>query len=244
MSIRTDFEEKPSPRFVSMGEWTRSFLSVRRSIFARDVTILTRHASASMGTKLVFNGEGHVISRVPHPREVGTTVSIRALFNRFPVRRTELQSHSKREFSHALNMIQAFAVISRQVQFFQVSSSADSHPPTHPLLSLTPASSMKDTLGQIFGHKILDSIIPIDDHSIEEADREFKVNQRCPRCLSVVLFRSLMVTFLDLNTGQVDRRLIVSICSSIIVRLIVHLCSVPSTISTDNSIPISILSWH
>jgi DNA mismatch repair protein PMS2 len=154
-----------------------------------DVTIVTRHASASIGTKLIFDGEGQVISRVPCPREVkffsilnsnlflsfqvGTTVSIRSLFNRFPVRRTELQSHSKREFSQALNIIQSFAIISRQIQFFQVSSSSDNHPPTHPLLTLTPSTSLKDTLAQIFGQKILESIIHINDQN-----EEFKVNKK------------------------------------------------------------------
>ncbi|CAF0875032.1 unnamed protein product [Adineta steineri] len=138
-----------------------------------DVTILTRHVSASIGTKLIFDGEGQVISRTPFPREIGTTVSIRSLFNRFPVRRTELQSHSKREFSQALNIIQSFAIISRQIQFFQVSSSADNHPPSHPLLTLTPSSSLKDTLAQIFGQKILESIIHIDDINDDE-DKEFK----------------------------------------------------------------------
>jgi hypothetical protein len=34
------------------------------------VIIVTRHASASIGTKLTFDGEGQVISRVPCPREV------------------------------------------------------------------------------------------------------------------------------------------------------------------------------
>ena len=197
-----------------------------------------------MGTKLVFNGEGHVITRIPHPREVGTTVSIRALFNRFPVRRTELQSHSKREFSHALNMIQSFAIISRQVQFLQVSSSADSHPPSQPLLTLTPASSMKDALGQIFGQKTLENIISIDDHTIEEAEREFKVIRECPTCQWLPFLLSSMVIFLGLNMDQVARPLIVSICSSIIVRLTVHLCCVPSMIPIDNLIPISIPSWH
>lgn len=105
--------------------------------------------------------------------QVGTTVSIRLLFNRFPVRRTELKAHSKREFSHALNVIQSFAIISRQIQHFQVFSSSDNHPPTNALLTLTPANSMKDTLGQIFGQKILQSIIHIDDD--EDENRQFKV---------------------------------------------------------------------
>jgi DNA mismatch repair protein PMS2 len=137
-------------------------------LFIRDVSIITRHASTTIGTKLLFNGEGDVISRIPYPREIGTTVSIRALFNRFPVRRTELQSHSKREFSQALNIIQSFAIVGRQIQFFQVSSSVDHQP----LLTLTPATSIKDTLGQIFGQKLLDTIIPID-----EENQEFQVNQ-------------------------------------------------------------------
>ncbi|CAF4053342.1 unnamed protein product [Rotaria sp. Silwood2] len=138
-----------------------------------DVTIITRHASASIGTKLVFDGEGQVISRTPFPREIGTTVSIRSLFSRFPVRRTELRTHSKREFSQALNIVQSFAIISRQIQFFQILSSSDNHPPTHPLLTLTPSTSLKDTLAQIFGQKILDSIIHIVDNE-DNQNREFK----------------------------------------------------------------------
>lgn len=99
-------------------------------------------------------------------------MSVRSLFNRFPVRRTELQSHSKREFSQALNSIQSFAIISRQLQFLQVFSSADNHPPTNALLTLTPANSIKNTLAQIFGQKILDTIIPIDDN-----EKDFRVKQ-------------------------------------------------------------------
>lgn len=180
MSIRMDFVEKLYHRYVSMRKSEFCFFSFdyKRSICS-DVTIVTRHASASIGTKLVFDGEGQLISRVPCPREVGTTISIRSLFNRFPVRRTELKAHSKREFSHALNIIQSFAIISRQIQHFQVSSSADNHPPTNPLLTLTPVNSMKDTLAQIFGQKILQSIIHIDDNDDQEdEDRQFKVNHR------------------------------------------------------------------
>lgn len=106
--------------------------------------------------------------------KIGTTVSVRSLFNRFPVRRTELRSHAKREFSQALNSIQSFALISRQVQFLQVFSSADSHPPTNPLLTLTPSKSLKDTLAQVFGQKILESITHIDDND-DDTNKEFKV---------------------------------------------------------------------
>jgi DNA mismatch repair protein PMS2 len=130
--------------------------------------------------------------------QIGTTVSIRSLFNRFPVRRTELQAHSKREFSQALNIIQSFAIISRQIQFFQVSSSADNHPPTHPLLTLTPSNSLKDTLAQIFGQKILQSIIHIDDDN--DQNQEFKVNKNNHIFEKVFSSRfSSMVIYLDLN---------------------------------------------
>ena len=192
MSIPMDFVVKLYPPFVSIRKDSSlsSFLPILSAEFS-DVTIITRHASASIGTKLVFDGEGHLSSRAPCPREVhyllisieisllifkvGTTVSIRSLFNRFPVRRTELQAHSKREFSLALNIIQSFAIISRQIQFFQVSSSADNHPPTSPLLTLTPSNSMKDTLAQIFGQKILQSIV----HIVDDGDQNqaFKVNR-------------------------------------------------------------------
>lgn len=141
-----------------------------------DVTIITRHSSSSMGTKLIFNGEGQVISRFPYPREIGTTVSARALFNRFPVRRKELQAHSKREFAQALNVIQSYAIACRQIQYFQISASTDNHPPTNPLMTLTPCTSMKDILGQIFGHKVIESLMHIDDSLLDESDRAFRVN--------------------------------------------------------------------
>ena len=41
-----------------------------QKILCSDVTIVTRHASASIGTKLVIDGEGQLASRVPCPREV------------------------------------------------------------------------------------------------------------------------------------------------------------------------------
>lgn len=47
-----------------------SLQSMKVVFLLRDVTIITRHASASIGTKLVFDGEGQVSSRVPCPRAV------------------------------------------------------------------------------------------------------------------------------------------------------------------------------
>lgn len=245
MLIRMDFVEKLFHRYVSMRKIDLFFFfQLIRNSFCSDVAIVTRHASASIGTKLVFDGEGQLISRVPCPREVGTTVSIRLLFNRFPVRRTELKTHSKREFSHALNIIQSFAIISRQIQHFQVSSSADNHPPTSALLTLTPVNSMKDTLAQIFGQKILQSIIHIDDNDEEDEDetRQFKVNIKEIINEKLFFVFSSMVISLDLNMVLVVQLVIDNISMLIIDLLIVHHYYEQSMISIDILIPINILS--
>lgn len=170
--------------------------------------------------------------------QVGTTVSIRSLFNRFPVRRTELKAHSKREFSHALNLIQSFAIISRQIQHFQVLSSADNHPPTSALLTLTPANSMKDTLAQIFGQKILQSIIHIDDD--EDENRQFKVIRHDHHGNTFPSLSSSMDISLDLNMVRVVPPVIDSTSTSIIDLSIVHHYYEQSMISIDISIPINI----
>lgn len=70
-----DFVVKHCRQYVFMRKFSllKSFLEIKASF--SDVTIITRHASASIGTKLVFDCEGQVISRIPCPREVKYTLT-------------------------------------------------------------------------------------------------------------------------------------------------------------------------
>ena len=51
------------------------------------VTMVTRHASQPLGTMIEFDTAGGIAAREAVAREVGTTISIQAIFQSLPVRR-------------------------------------------------------------------------------------------------------------------------------------------------------------
>ncbi|NP_001393813.1 mismatch repair endonuclease PMS2 isoform u [Homo sapiens] len=61
-----------------------------------DVTISTCHASAKVGTRLMFDHNGKIIQKTPYPRPRGTTVSVQQLFSTLPVRHKEFQRNIKK----------------------------------------------------------------------------------------------------------------------------------------------------
>nr|XP_054543255.1 putative postmeiotic segregation increased 2-like protein 2 [Pan troglodytes] len=61
-----------------------------------DVTISTCHASAKVGTRLVFDHDGKIIQKTPYPHPRGTTVSVKQLFSAPPVRHKEFQRNIKK----------------------------------------------------------------------------------------------------------------------------------------------------
>ena len=58
--------------------------------------MVTCHESAQVGTKLVFDHNGHLVQRCPHPRQQGSTVSLGQLFYTLPVRHKEFQRNIKK----------------------------------------------------------------------------------------------------------------------------------------------------
>ncbi|XP_063670654.1 probable E3 ubiquitin-protein ligase DTX2 isoform X3 [Pan troglodytes] len=67
-----------------------------------DVTISTCHASAKVGTRLVFDHDRKIIQKTPFPHR-GTTVSVKQLFSTLPVRHKEFQRNIKKtESSHSV----------------------------------------------------------------------------------------------------------------------------------------------
>ncbi|MCL4133721.1 UNVERIFIED_CONTAM: hypothetical protein GTU68_008513 [Idotea baltica] len=64
--------------------------------------ITTRHQNQSVGTKLVYNNNGHLVEKTPTSRQVGTTVSLQNLFHTLPVRHKECSSQPKRKISNKI----------------------------------------------------------------------------------------------------------------------------------------------
>uniref|UniRef100_A0A3Q2Y2V9 Mismatch repair endonuclease PMS2 n=1 Tax=Hippocampus comes TaxID=109280 RepID=A0A3Q2Y2V9_HIPCM len=68
-----------------------------------DLSVVTCHESSPVGTKLVFDHKGHLVERLPHPRQQGTTVSLQQLFLTLPVRHKEFQRNIKKASSILLS---------------------------------------------------------------------------------------------------------------------------------------------
>ncbi|CAD5207435.1 unnamed protein product [Bursaphelenchus okinawaensis] len=81
------------------------------------VTVITRHKSAKLATKLTFSPQGEITSQTTATRPVGSTVSVEKLFNSLPVRRKEFVRNAKREMHRLLGSVQAFALSRTDVRF-------------------------------------------------------------------------------------------------------------------------------
>lgn len=86
-----------------------------------DMTIATKTANESAASLLSYDRFGRLVSRNALARETGTTVSVRELFKRLPVRHREFQKNAKAQVGATLRLIQAYAVAEPQVRFSVVS---------------------------------------------------------------------------------------------------------------------------
>jgi len=82
-----------------------------------DVSVCTRTASDPTATLLVYDKFGKLTSKATAAREVGTTVSVKELFKRLPVRHREFLRNAKAQVSATLRLIQAYAVAQPEIRF-------------------------------------------------------------------------------------------------------------------------------
>jgi len=75
------------------------------------VTITTRTAAEAIGAELVLDRSGRVVGQRPVPRPVGTTVSVRGLFQPLPVRHREFLRGLKRHYARLLLTLQQYALV-------------------------------------------------------------------------------------------------------------------------------------
>lgn len=124
-----------------------------------DLSILTCHKSAKVGTRLVFDQNGKIIQKSPVPRQQGTTVSIQQLFYTLPVRHKEFQRNTKKEFTKMVQVLQAYCVISTGVRI-NCTNQVGQGKRTPVVCSSGSSGSMKENIGAVFGQKQLQNLIP------------------------------------------------------------------------------------
>ncbi|VVT57261.1 uncharacterized protein SAPINGB_P005617 [Magnusiomyces paraingens] len=114
-----------------------------------------------LATKILFDFNGEIISKTETSGKKGTHVTVYNLFETLPVRRKDFLKNSKREFSKAINLLQAYAIICTNVKIVVSNSSSQSNKKTV-LFSTTGKGGLKSSVANIFGVSIFEKLVPID----------------------------------------------------------------------------------
>uniref|UniRef100_A0A8D2JGE5 Mismatch repair endonuclease PMS2 n=1 Tax=Varanus komodoensis TaxID=61221 RepID=A0A8D2JGE5_VARKO len=123
-----------------------------------DITIVTCHKSAKVGTRLVFDHGGKISLRAPYPRQQGTTVIVQHLFHTLPVRHKEFQRNIKKEFTKMVQVLQAYCIISPGIRINCTNQVGQGKKQV--VVCTTGGSTIKENIGAIFGHKQVQSLVP------------------------------------------------------------------------------------
>ncbi|GAA6101074.1 mismatch repair endonuclease PMS2 isoform X2 [Tachysurus ichikawai] len=135
-----------------------------------DLSVVTCHESSHVGTRLIFDHNGRLVQRAPHPRQQGTTVSLQQLFSTLPVRHKEFQRNIKKEFSKMVHILQSYCIISTGVRITCTNQLGQGKRNT--LVCTSGSQSMRDNIGALFGPKQLQSLLPFQQISPNESVKE------------------------------------------------------------------------
>ncbi|XP_063961357.1 mismatch repair endonuclease PMS2-like [Lytechinus pictus] len=125
-----------------------------------DLSIVTCHHSASVGTKLVYDHDGKILKQVPCPRQQGTTVTLQNLFSTLPVRHKEFLRNLKKEFTKMVQVLQAYCIIASGVKL-TCSNQTDKGKKSL-VVSTNGTSTMRENVANVFGSKQLQSLLEFD----------------------------------------------------------------------------------
>ncbi|OWR42288.1 putative DNA mismatch repair protein pms2 [Danaus plexippus plexippus] len=124
-----------------------------------NLTVTTRHETSKHATKIEYDQKGHISSKTPCSRQVGTTVTLTNLFYTLPVRQKEFHKNAKREFNKMTSLLYAYCLISKGVK---ITCSNQTNSNSKSLVVATQGSnSYKDNIASVFGVKQLQSILDV-----------------------------------------------------------------------------------
>eukprot|EP00794_Sanderia_malayensis_P019017 gene19017-20929_t len=130
------------------------------------LTIVTRHSSKDVGSKLEFDYDGKLTSKKPCARDKGTTVVVNHLFQSLPVRHKEFQRNIKKEFSKLNTILQAYGLISSGVKLSCVNCTEKNK--KNVILSTPGSGGLSENMASIFGPKQVRSLLDFSQQSPDE----------------------------------------------------------------------------
>mmetsp|Transcript_32741 Transcript_32741/g.101375 ORF Transcript_32741/g.101375 Transcript_32741/m.101375 type:complete len:669 (-) Transcript_32741:584-2590(-) len=123
---------------------------------ANEVVIVTRSKAEKVGTRLTLrHGSATTTSCA---RSVGTTVTVRGIFAAWPVRRANFQRHLKRQYTKALRVLHAYALIATHCRLSLILYVGQKRSVP---VALQGGRSVRDGLASLFGITFSQSLEPI-----------------------------------------------------------------------------------
>ncbi|GAB00070.1 uncharacterized protein L969DRAFT_80078 [Mixia osmundae IAM 14324] len=130
------------------------------------VTLVTAtEATAPKGSTLSLSGRckietasGLLVRSVARQR--GTTITVTDLFAQLPVRRRHFEKNAKREFGHAQELLQAYALISVGVKVVVSNTTASGTKSIQ--IQTANSRTLRDTFTSLFGSKPLANLVDLD----------------------------------------------------------------------------------
>ncbi|TPX37263.1 hypothetical protein SeLEV6574_g07949 [Synchytrium endobioticum] len=126
-----------------------------------NVVITTATAEdAPKGTRLELDANGKVVKNARVPREKGTTIAVKNLFETLPVRSREFRKNIKKEVSRTLDVLQGYGVVATGVRLSCWNSSAKGDKQI--MFATSGNIDIKDNIANIYGNKMLGNLMKLD----------------------------------------------------------------------------------
>jgi len=134
-----------------------------------EVTVCTRTRQDTQAVLLTYDRFGKLISQSPAAREVGTTISVRELFRRLPVRHREFLRNAKAQVNATLRLIQACAIAQPSIKFHVVAEKARGSGAGRASLLSTSGSvrGWREAAAAVLGDAAITDVIPLELQSAQ-----------------------------------------------------------------------------
>ncbi|CAO3632457.1 unnamed protein product [Cunninghamella echinulata] len=121
-----------------------------------------------MGIRLEYDMHGHLKSKTPIARSVGTTVILTDLFHSYPVRLLEFKRNIKRDYNNALSLIHAYALISTNIRIVAINQPSKGS--RSRVIATNGNANLRDNITNVFGAKMVTQIMPFEIEIKEKTD--------------------------------------------------------------------------
>lgn len=123
------------------------------------MSITTRHNSANVATRIDLDHEGNIKKRQPCARSVGTTVTLRNLFETLPVRRRDFLRNIKKEFTKMCQILQAYCLVTRGVRIICSNQSAKGVKSV--VIQTNGSQDILNNISAVFGNRQIKDILEL-----------------------------------------------------------------------------------